>query len=458
MKNKLIAAGIVTGTLISYSSNIFADTLRFQDVPKWAEQSVNYLVDKQVINGLPNGTFGSYETLDRASAAKIITKALGIKINQNEKSSFQDVQSHWGAPYIAAAEKAGIVKGEGNGLFNPSGKVTRAAMATMLVNAYKLQSPAGSEGKTKFKDLQGHWGEKYARILVDLGISNGTDNGWQPDKLVTRAEAAQLTAKADMLQNRGGGTQNNSKKETLTKKAGSMDGVVSSIIRDSNGDYIKIDYKDDEGKDHTTYVLASKKHTFEEGDTVKVSDLGRYGELVLHKKFGYRTTDYDSANSKELSNSKGHIANVNEKKKEDFVIGEVYDAEKEHVSVEYINNQGQTDYVHVSTPHGHDFKKGDRVKVINKKNWKGNFALEGSISKLIKNEIQNEDFVIGEIYNAGTYSVSVKYINNNGQIKYVHINISNGHDFKNGDRVKVINKKNWKGNFALEGSISRVNN
>ncbi|MCM3223926.1 S-layer homology domain-containing protein, partial [Bacillus cereus] len=469
MKNKLIAAGIVTGTLISYSSNIFADTLRFQDVPKWAEQSVNYLVDKQVINGLPNGTFGSYETLDRASAAKIITKALGIKINQNEKSSFQDVQSHWGAPYIAAAEKAGIVKGEGNGLFNPSGKVTRAAMATMLVNAYKLQSPAGSEGKTKFKDLQGHWGEKYARILVDLGISNGTDNGWQPDKLVTRAEAAQLTAKADMLQNRGGGTQNNSKKETLTKKAGSMDGVVSSIIRDSNGDYIKIDYKDDEGKDHTTYVLASKKHTFEEGDTVKVSDLGRYGELVLHKRFGYRTTDYDSANSKELSNSKGHIANVNEKKKEDFVIGEIEGILKEKsgeiIEVRLKDNEGKKQYVDIPVSQGHSYKKGDKVKVENKGEWAEApstpytnvwIAQEGSISKIIGNEKQNEDFVIGEIYNADEEYVSVKYINNQGQTGYVHVKTPHGHDFKNGDRVKVINKKNWKGNFALEGSISKL--
>ncbi|MEC3268959.1 S-layer homology domain-containing protein, partial [Bacillus thuringiensis] len=41
-------------------------------------------------------------------------------------------QNHWATPYIAAAERAGIVKGEGNGIFNPSGKVTRAAMATML--------------------------------------------------------------------------------------------------------------------------------------------------------------------------------------------------------------------------------------------------------------------------------------------------------------------------------------
>nr|WP_168455137.1 S-layer homology domain-containing protein [Bacillus cereus]QEF20074.1 S-layer homology domain-containing protein [Bacillus cereus] len=199
MKRKLITTGILAGAILSYSSNILADTQKFPDVPKWAEQSVNYLVDKQVLIGYPDGTFGSNVTLDRASAATILTKALGIEIDPKAKPSFTDSQDHWGAPYIAAAEKAGIVKGEGNGIFNPSGKVTRAAMATMLVNAYKLQSTAHENGQSRFEDLKGHWGEKYANILIDLKISNGTDNGWQPNRFITRAEAAQLTAKTDMF-------------------------------------------------------------------------------------------------------------------------------------------------------------------------------------------------------------------------------------------------------------------
>ncbi|KIQ87983.1 hypothetical protein RW25_14565 [Bacillus sp. L_1B0_8] len=199
MKRKLITTGLLAGTILSYSSSIFADTQKFPDVPKWAEQSVNYLLEKQAISGLPDGTFGSNATLDRASAATIITKALGIKIDTKAKPSFTDTHGHWATPYIAAAEKTGIIKGEGNGIFNPFGKVTRAAMATMLVNAYKLQSTTNDNGQSKFEDLKGHWGEKYANILIELKISNGTDNGWQPNRSITRAEAAQLTAKTDMI-------------------------------------------------------------------------------------------------------------------------------------------------------------------------------------------------------------------------------------------------------------------
>jgi len=199
MKRKLITTGLLAGAILSYSSSIFADTRKFPDVQKWAEQSVNYLLKKQAISGLPDGTFDSNATLDRASAATIITKALGIKIDTKAKPSFTDTQGHWATPYIAAAEKTGIIKGEGNGIFNPSGKVTRAAMATMLVNAYKLQGTTNDNGQSKFEDLKGHWGEKYANILIDLKISNGTDNGWQPNRFITRAEAAQLTAKTDIL-------------------------------------------------------------------------------------------------------------------------------------------------------------------------------------------------------------------------------------------------------------------
>ncbi|MDA2177494.1 N-acetylmuramoyl-L-alanine amidase [Bacillus cereus] len=202
MKYKLIATGILAGSLLSYSSNTFANTHKFPDVPAWADKSVNYLVDKQVLNGYPDGTFGSNDSLDRASATKIMTKVLGLQIDSNAKPSFTDSQNHWATPYIAAAEKAGIVKGEGNGIFNPSGKVTRAAMATMLVNAYKLQSTPNHNEQVKFKDLKGHWGEKYANILIGLKISNGTENGWQPNRFITRAEAAQLTAKTDMMQHR----------------------------------------------------------------------------------------------------------------------------------------------------------------------------------------------------------------------------------------------------------------
>ncbi|MBE7121585.1 S-layer homology domain-containing protein [Bacillus cereus] len=179
-------------------SNLQAASQSFPDVPGWAEESVTYLVNKKVITGMPDGTFSPHSVLSRAEAATIMAKVLGLEVKEGDKPTFIDSKDHWASSYIAAVEKAGVIKGEGNGKFNPYGQMTRAAMATMLVQAYQLDSKVNGELPTLFNDVKGHWGEKFINILVELGISSGIDGTqWQPDKSITRAEAARLVAVTD---------------------------------------------------------------------------------------------------------------------------------------------------------------------------------------------------------------------------------------------------------------------
>ncbi|KAA0786757.1 S-layer protein [Bacillus wiedmannii] len=44
-----------------------------------------------------------------------------------------------------------------NGNFNPNGVMNRASMATMLVDAYKLESNENSKLPKEFADLKNHW-------------------------------------------------------------------------------------------------------------------------------------------------------------------------------------------------------------------------------------------------------------------------------------------------------------
>ncbi|MDA1807147.1 S-layer homology domain-containing protein [Bacillus cereus group sp. BY32LC] len=179
-------------------SSIQAAPQSFPDVPGWAQESVYYLVHKKVISGMPDGTFSPSKVLSRAEAATIMAKILKLEVSEGEKPTFTDSQDHWATPYIAAVEKAGVIKGEGNGKFNPNGQMTRAAMATMLVQAYQLEKKVHEELPTLFPDVKDHWGEKFINILVGMGISSGVDGGrWQPDRSITRAEAAQLVAVTD---------------------------------------------------------------------------------------------------------------------------------------------------------------------------------------------------------------------------------------------------------------------
>lgn len=197
---KKLVAGTMTAAMVAgVVSPVAAAGKKFPDVPAdhWAAGSIDYLVGKGAVNGKPDGTFSPTEEVDRASAAKIMAIVLGLPVDKNAKPSFKDAKDSWAASYIAAVEKAGVIEGDGKGNFYPEGKIDRASMAAMLVRAYDLQDKVSEPVETKFDDLRGHWGEEKANILVALGLSKGTDKGWQPDKSVTRAEAAHFIAQAD---------------------------------------------------------------------------------------------------------------------------------------------------------------------------------------------------------------------------------------------------------------------
>ncbi|TPV45822.1 S-layer homology domain-containing protein [Bacillus dicomae] len=197
---KKVIAGTMTAAMVAgVVSPVAAATKSFPDVPAkfWAEDSINYLVEKGAITGKPDGTYGPNETIDRSSAAVIFSKILNLPVDDNAQPSFKDAKNTWAAKYIAAVEKAGIVKGDGKENFYPYGKIDRASFAAMLVGAYNLKDKVNGELVTTFDDLRKHWGEEKANILINLGISVGIDGKWEPNKTVTRAEAAQFIALTD---------------------------------------------------------------------------------------------------------------------------------------------------------------------------------------------------------------------------------------------------------------------
>ncbi|MDA2311986.1 N-acetylmuramoyl-L-alanine amidase [Bacillus cereus group sp. MYBK35-2] len=201
MKNRIIAAGVIAASILSYSSSSFAQTKTFPDVQAghWAEDSINYLAEKGAVTGNEKGMFEPGKEITRAEAATMMAKILNLPIDKNAKPSYADSQKHWATPIIAAVEKAGVVKGTGNG-FEPDGKIDRVSMASLLVEAYKLESKVNGTPATKFKDLETlNWGKEKANILVELGISVGTGGKWEPKKILTKAEAAQFIKKADSL-------------------------------------------------------------------------------------------------------------------------------------------------------------------------------------------------------------------------------------------------------------------
>ncbi len=106
---------------------------------------------------------------------------------------FNDINNHWAQSYIIDLYKKGIVKGLSNNRFEPNKNLTRAEAAALLVKMLGLQNESGAGS---FSDTKGHWGEKQISIAKQYGIFMGYNNNlFYPDKFITREEFAVVADK-----------------------------------------------------------------------------------------------------------------------------------------------------------------------------------------------------------------------------------------------------------------------
>lgn len=95
-----------------------------------------------IMDGYEDGTFKPENKLTRAEFTKLAVSLLGdeeqktAEQNSGRDTIFDDVKAdHWAAGYITAAAASGIIKGMGNGKFEPESYVTYAQAMKMLVCA-----------------------------------------------------------------------------------------------------------------------------------------------------------------------------------------------------------------------------------------------------------------------------------------------------------------------------------
>ena len=105
-------------------------------IPKWATDAVNTLAAAGIIKGDPTGTFRPNDNISRAEIATMIVQSLNDKSEQKGKS-FWDLpnqDSHWAYPFIEKASAIGVINGLPDGSFAPNSNAKRAEALTMLYN------------------------------------------------------------------------------------------------------------------------------------------------------------------------------------------------------------------------------------------------------------------------------------------------------------------------------------
>ncbi|WP_260510204.1 S8 family serine peptidase [Paenibacillus typhae] len=102
-----------------------------------AAEAIKALANKLIIQGTSATTFSPKSSLTRAEFTALLTRALGLRTDASV--TFTDVSSTaWYAQDVAAASKAGLILGIGNGKFAPTQNVTRQELAVILDRALKL--------------------------------------------------------------------------------------------------------------------------------------------------------------------------------------------------------------------------------------------------------------------------------------------------------------------------------
>ena len=117
-------------------------------------------------------------------------------VNVVVSDEFSDVKpDDWFYNNVMDAVANGYMTGEGNGIFNPMGKTTRAAFACTIANALGYEAPEDpTTVTTRFKDVPStHWGAGAIAFCVENEIIGGYDDGtFRPDQAITRQEAAAI--------------------------------------------------------------------------------------------------------------------------------------------------------------------------------------------------------------------------------------------------------------------------
>ncbi len=127
----------------------------------------------------------SYRDMDQESYAHGYGQAV-IYIG-DESDPFKDVKK--GDPFydeIFWAYGNSIINGDDTGNYNPNDGITRAQIVMILWNATGNEEAYKPSGFADVKD--GAWYAKAVAWAVENGITNGTDLGFEPDRVCTRAE------------------------------------------------------------------------------------------------------------------------------------------------------------------------------------------------------------------------------------------------------------------------------
>ena len=181
----------------------------FTDMPSTNvhEAAVDCVVWWQVAFGQTGTTYGREARVERGQMASFLSRLIletggELPSADTAPDAFTDDNGLTHEVTTNQLAAAGLVSGKGGGVFDPTGHVTRAQMATFLVNAIEHRTgtalPAGPDD---FTDDNGDRHEANINKAAAAGLTGGTaSGGYAPSFLIPRDQMASFLARSlDLL-------------------------------------------------------------------------------------------------------------------------------------------------------------------------------------------------------------------------------------------------------------------
>ncbi|PJC38877.1 hypothetical protein CO044_02650, partial [Candidatus Peregrinibacteria bacterium CG_4_9_14_0_2_um_filter_38_9] len=186
-------------------------TVTLTDIPAdhWATDMVKAMISADVVRGNEDGTFKPEGNLNRAEAAALLYRIMGLEDPANpEMKPFTDVElDQWYAGYIAELKAREVVNGNPNGTYQPSKSINRAEFLKMAESLYKyladddtkIEMEALEKGETTsvYKDVSStDWYAGVVTAATEKGFIGGKEKAdgkyFDGGANITRAEATKV--------------------------------------------------------------------------------------------------------------------------------------------------------------------------------------------------------------------------------------------------------------------------
>ena len=186
------------------ADDAYLEIVTFDDIQgHWAQNNIEILATDGIINGKTESLFVPDTSITRAEFITIIVRALreyaivDFSVEDIAQTNFTDLEAGaWYVDEVQYAAKLGLVKGTGDGKFNPNSNITREQIATIIGRTHALYDGEHSVDADSIlstytdKDTISDWAKNDVALLVVMKVINGVSTyKIGPLENATRAQA-----------------------------------------------------------------------------------------------------------------------------------------------------------------------------------------------------------------------------------------------------------------------------